>query len=115
LIELRQHPTSNRCILNLLPLPSSDNALQLKYKKPQNSTWKFSDIDKCIQFVVTNKEFGSIIGFEDKTYPEVLTNDKKVKFISSFAPKTNIINNLILTCNLLSSVYYNPINIFSSK
>lgn len=113
LIELRQHPTSNQYILNLLPLPSNEKALQLKYKKPQNATWNFPDVDKTIQFVVSTQSFGLLIGFEDKIYPETIEN-KKVKFLSSFTPKTTIINNLILTCNLLSSIYYNPINIFTT-
>lgn len=116
LLELQLHPTSNKCVLNILVLPSYDNALLLEYKKPTNATWNFPKIDQTIQFSFT-QSFGQLIGFVDSTYYHnnlLLISNKKVNFTSAFTPHITMISSLILTCNLISSKYYNPINVFST-
>ena len=110
LFQIYQNPTSNECVLSIGTIPSVDDAVLLDYKKPENAKWDFPAEEKTIQIVVSSQAMGQLIGFVEKTYPEEVGN-KKVKFRSTFPPHPNTTHSLILTCNLISSKYSNPINI----
>ena len=99
--------------MECLPLPSAENAVKEGFEKPPGATWNFPDEDKTVQFVVTTSAFGQLIGFTENIYPEVVSNNK-VKINSTLTPHPTLVNSLILTCNMISSKYYNPINVFCS-
>ena len=67
--------------------------------------------NKCPQLTISSS-FGSLIGFEAGTYPtgaRVATNQE---FISTLEPKLNVVDNYIMTCNMISNVDYSiPSNI----
>jgi hypothetical protein len=111
LFQFYMSPTSNDCVLNVGSIPKAEDAELLEYFTPNNAKWEFPAEEKSIQIVIGSKAFGDLLGFEEGTYPaEVLAT--KCKFRSSFPTNIHTIHSLILTCNLISSKYSNPINVF---
>ena len=110
-VELVTNSSRYSVQLNAYYLPTSANATTLGYTKPSGATWNYPAANKCPQLTIGAK-FGSLIGFEAGTYPSGSSVATNQEFISTKEPKLNVVDNYIMTCNMISNVDYSiPSNI----
>lgn len=96
--------------LNSFYLPTSAQATTLGYSKPSGATWNFPIAASTPQLTF-NAIFGNLIGFEGGTYPSAVQTTNQ-EFISTKSPKLNVVDNYVMTCNMISNVDYSiPSNI----
>ena len=110
-VELVTNSSRYSVQLNAYYLPTSANATTLGYTKPSGASWNYPTANKCPQLTISSS-FGSLIGFEAGTYPTGASVATNQEFISSLVPKLNVVDNYIVTCNMISNVDYSiPSNI----
>ena len=110
-VELVTNSSRYAVQLNTYFLPTSANATSLGYNKPSGATWNYPASNKCPQLTL-NANFGSLIGFEAGTFPSGSSVATNQEFISTKEPKLNVVDNYIMTCNMISNVDYSiPSNI----
>ena len=110
-VELVTNSSRYSVQLNAYYLPTSANATTLGYTKPSGATWNYPAANQCPQLTIGAK-FGSLIGFEAGTYPTDASVATNQEFISTLEPKLNVVDNYIMTCNMISNVDYSiPSNI----
>ena len=96
--------------LNSFYLPTSAQATTLGYSKPSGATWNYPVVPSTPQLTF-NAIFGNLIGFEGGTYPSAVQTTNQ-EFISTKSPKLNVVDNYVMTCNMISNVDYSiPSNI----
>jgi hypothetical protein len=71
--------------------------------------WAFPQEEKTVQIKIS-PGFGKLVGFNEGAYPETVSNTK-LKYTSKSMPQAGKPQSLVITCNLLFSEYYNPVNI----
>ena len=125
-LECMQNPTAYALQLNAFSLPSyatySDSVNQYGYTVPSGAGWLPAYSKRNPQLKLSAGLmvfFGFSSSFEGYTAPYLtlpplssLGQDKS--YLSNISPIVNTINSYILTCNLLSSKYALPSNIFYS-
>ena len=110
-VELVTNSSRYAVQLNTYFLPTSANATSLGYTKPSVASWNYPTANKCPQLTL-NANFGSLIGFEAGTFPSGSSVSTNQEFISTKEPKLNVVDNYIMTCNMISNVDYSiPSNI----
>ena len=110
-VELVTNSSRYAVQLNTYFLPTSADATSLGYNIPSGATWNYPTAKKCPQ-VTLNANFGSLIGFEAGTFPSGSSVATNQEFISTKEPKLNVVDNYIMTCNMISNVDYSiPSNI----
>ena len=110
-VELVTNSSRYSVQLNTYFLPTSANASTLGYTKPSGATWNYPSANKCPQLTIS-ANFGLLIGFEADTYPTGSSVATNQEFISTLVPKLNVVDNYIMTCNMISNVDYSiPSNI----
>ena len=110
-VELVTNSSRYAVQLNTYFLPTSANATSLGYTKPSGASWNYPTANKCPQLTF-NANFGSLIGFEVGTFPSGSSVSTNQEFISTKEPKLNVVDNYIMTCNMISNVDYSiPSNI----
>lgn len=90
--------------LNSFYLPTSAEATTLGYSKPSGATWNYPVAASTPQLIF-NAVFGNLIGFEGGTYPSAVQTTNQ-EFISTKSPKLNVVDNYVMTCNMISNVDY---------
>ena len=104
-VELVTNSSRYAVQLNTYFLPTSSNATTLTYTKPSGASWNYPTVNKCPQITLTSN-FGSLIGFEAGTFPSGSSVATNQEFISTKVPKLNVVDNYIMTCNMISNVDY---------
>ena len=97
--------------LKFYKIPTAANAATLNLVLPSNATWSFPAVENTPS-ITFNDNFGKLIGYLGSTYPSILTND--ITLNSNTTPEIEVINSLVLTCNLINSSLSNPVNTFYS-
>ena len=109
LVSFQLSPISNECILTIGTIPSEEEALLMEYTVPTDATWAFPQDEKSIQILIPTS-IGQLMGLSEGTYPETVSSTQ-IKFISKSIPQAGKPQSLVLTCNMLFSEYYNPVNV----
>ena len=110
-VELVTNSSRYSVQLNTFYLPTSANASTLGYTKPSGASWSYPSANQCPQLTF-NAAFGSLIGFDSGNYPTAGNVATNQEFISTLVPKLNVVDNYIMTCNMISNVDYSiPSNI----
>ena len=103
-IQLITNPSRYSVQLNSFYLPTSAQATTLGYSKPSGATWNYPVAASTPQLIF-NAVFGNLIGFEGGTYPSAVQTTNQ-EFISTKSPKLNVVDNYVMTCNMISNVDY---------
>jgi hypothetical protein len=98
--------------LNFYAIPTSAEATQKGYVKATSATWNFPASPECPSLTF-NQPFGNLIGFTFGTYPPTLQSTN-IQILSSQTPVISPVDSLIFTCNLVSSKYSIPSDVFYS-
>jgi hypothetical protein len=103
-LQLLTNSTRYSVQLNSYYLPTSAQATTLGYTKPSGASWNFPATSKTPQLTF-NSVFGDLIGFEAGTFPSTIQTSNQ-EFLSTKSPKLNVIDNYVMTCNMISNVDY---------
>ena len=90
------------------PIPSS---LPTGYSAP--SGFVYSSSGYTPQVIITNNNFGKLIGFSSGTYPSILQSTA-YNILSNITPNGSPVNSLIVRCNLVSNEATMPSDILDS-
>jgi hypothetical protein len=98
--------------LNFYAIPTSAEATQKGYVKAPNATWEFPANSQCPSLTFA-QPFGNLLGFTFGTYPPTLQSTN-IQYLSTTTPVISPVDSLIFTCNLVSSKYSIPSDVFYS-
>jgi hypothetical protein len=98
--------------LNFYAIPTSAEATQKGYVKPASATWEFPVGSQCPSLTF-NQPFANLLGFTFGTYPATLQSTN-IQLLSTQTPVISPVDSSIFTCNLMSSKYSIPSDVFYS-
>jgi hypothetical protein len=98
--------------LNFYAIPTSEQASNKGYVKPTNATWEFPTTPQCPSLKF-NQPFANLLGYTFGTYPATLQSTN-TQILSTQTPVISPVDSLIFTCNLVSSKYSIPSDVFYS-
>jgi hypothetical protein len=98
--------------LNFYAIPTSAEATQKGYVKPTNATWEFPASPQCPSLTFA-QPFANLLGFTFGTFPPTLQSTN-IQYLSTQTPVISPVDSLIFTCNLVSSKYSIPSDVFYS-
>jgi hypothetical protein len=98
--------------LNFYAIPTSAEATTKGYVKPTNATWNFPATPQCPSLTF-NQPFANLIGYTFGTFPPTLQSTN-IQYLSTQTPVISPVDSLIFTCNLVSSKYSIPSDVFYS-
>jgi hypothetical protein len=109
-VELAINSIRYSTSLNLYAIPTESSAISSGYVKPSNATWSYPSTAETptLKF---EQPFGNIIGQTFGTYPSS-PSSSNIQFLSTQTPVLSPVDSLILCCNLISSNYSIPSNVF---
>ena len=96
--------------LNIYAIPTAAQATALGYSQPAYVTWAFPATAQT-PTLTFGQQFGNLVGLTFGTYPPV-AQATNIQYLSTTTPVISPINSLILCCNLVSSKYSIPNNVF---
>ena len=102
--EVLTNSTRYSVQLNSFFLPTSAQATTLGYTKPSSATWNYPATAKTPQLTF-GATFGDLVGFEAGTYPSAIQTSNQ-EFLSTKSPKLNVVDNYVMTCNMISNADY---------
>lgn len=115
-IEFVANLNLNSCQVNSYIVP---NTLPSGYSQPTGGTWGSSTLPsagtRCPQLILSNNNFGSLIGFAPSTsYPSSMTQSSTYSVTSSYTPQISPTTSIFLGCSLVNNTLSNPTNILAS-
>ena len=102
--EVLTNSTRYSVQLNSFFLPTSAQATTLGYTKPSSATWNYPATAKTPQLTF-GATFGDLVGFDAGTYPSAIQTSNQ-EFLSTKSPKLNVVDNYVMTCNMISNADY---------
>jgi hypothetical protein len=98
--------------LNFYAIPTEAEATAKGYVKSTNATWNFPASSQCPSLTF-NQPFANLLGYTFGTFPPTLQSTN-TQILSSQTPVISPVDSLIFTCNLVSSKYSIPSDVFYS-
>jgi hypothetical protein len=100
--------------INTYALPSTTTFATSGYSLPIGAIWTVATTIQTPQLNICSG-LQTWLGFSSQSsFPSVIPQTTNQQFLSTSCPIVNPVNSYILTCNLISSKYYNPDNVFYS-
>jgi hypothetical protein len=116
-ISIEQNTTKYAIQINIGVLPTLTTITTLNYTYPVSCPWLVQSTVKSPQLII-NSGLQTFFGITSRnTFPlssELSSITSNVSYVSDTCPIVNPINSYILTCNLVSSYFSIPDNIFYS-
>jgi hypothetical protein len=98
--------------LNFYAIPTEAEATAKGYAKPTtNATWAFPTVAETPRLSF-NQSFGNLIGFTFGTYPLANPQPTNIQILSTETPVISPTDSIIMTCNLVSSPFSIPSDVF---
>jgi hypothetical protein len=98
--------------LNFYVIPKESEATAKGYAKPTNATtWAFPATAQTPRLTF-GQSFANLIGFTFGTYPLANLQPTNIQILSTQTPVISPTDSLIMSCNLVSSPYSIPSDIF---
>ena len=108
-IELAINSVRYATSLNFYTIPTSSQAIALGYSQPANATWSYPASAQT-PTLTFNQIWGNLVGQTFGTYPAVRAAN--IQLLSTQTPVISPSDSLIFCCNLVSSKYSIPSNVF---
>ena len=112
-IEIVTKPAEYAVQLNVYALPTAAEMTTLELSYPTVHLWSAPTVATTPQLIIPSQSFGNLIGFNLGTFPAAPIAEN-IQLISIKTPQISPVNCILLGCNLISSMYSNPSNLFYS-
>lgn len=101
--KLQENPVSYACHIIISYVPTSTEALDLGYSKPNGVTWSFPTQSKTAQISFMTSGMQDLLGFKNLVYPASPVIDDNFEALSESAPKLSPVFNYNFNINIINN------------